>query len=83
MATPRGPHHARDASFHVNFTLDEVDRVAQEISDNTVAPVTLSLFTFWICESRENYETAKSRIRELSLDQVRTRPNLDEKHSAY
>jgi hypothetical protein len=73
MAAPGEVHHARDESFQVAFSPKEVAQVAKEIADETVAPVTLSLFIFWVREKPENYEEAKSHIRQLSLDKVRGR----------
>lgn len=62
--------HGHDKSLHVSFSLEEVAILAKEIYDDTVAEVTFSLFTYWVCGSRENYEQAKLHIRELGLDQV-------------
>lgn len=73
MAAPRESHHARDPSFHVAFSPEEVAQVAREIADETVAEVTLSLFIFWVREKREHYEEAKLHIRQLSLDKVSIR----------
>jgi hypothetical protein len=70
MAAPPGSHHVRDPSFHVTFSPEEVAQVAREISDETVAEVTLSLFIFWVREKREHYEQAKVHIRQLALDKV-------------
>ncbi|USP79124.1 uncharacterized protein yc1106_06398 [Curvularia clavata] len=60
--------HQRGKSFHVNFTPDDVQRIAKEIYDQTIADVHLSLFSYWINESEEHYEEAKRHIRELRLD---------------
>ncbi|EUC41117.1 hypothetical protein COCMIDRAFT_40665 [Bipolaris oryzae ATCC 44560] len=60
--------HQRFESLHVNFSHDEVRRIAQEIYDETVAEVNLSLFSYWVNESSKNYEEASLHIRELRLD---------------
>jgi hypothetical protein len=62
--------HSRGQSLHVNWTLEDVEHMVREIFDETIADVHLSLFGYWIREQPGNYETAKSYIRELSLDQV-------------
>lgn len=60
-------HHE---SLHVNLTKDDVKRIADEIKDETIADVNLSLFSYWIKSSDENYATARREIRELGLDHV-------------
>ncbi|KAF2798980.1 hypothetical protein K505DRAFT_357062 [Melanomma pulvis-pyrius CBS 109.77] len=55
--------------FHVNFKPHEVVQLAKEIYDEVIADVHLSLFIYWICESKDHYEQAKKHIRELALDQ--------------
>ncbi|KAJ6192973.1 hypothetical protein J3E72DRAFT_407600 [Bipolaris maydis] len=60
--------HQRCESLHVNFSHDEVRRIAQEIYDETVAEVNLSLFSYWINENSKNYQEASLHIRELRLD---------------
>lgn len=62
--------HQRFESLRVNFSHEEVRRIAQEIYDKTVAEVNLSLFSYWINESSKNYEEASLHIRELRLDHV-------------
>lgn len=62
--------HSRPVSLHVNYTADDIERMAKEIFEGTVPEVELSLLGWWICESNEHYELAKGFIRELSLDQV-------------
>lgn len=62
--------HQRGESFHVNFSSDDVQRIAKEIYDQTIADVHLSLFSYWINEREEHYEEAKRHIRELRLDHV-------------
>jgi hypothetical protein len=62
--------HERNESLHVNWTVQDIIRMAQEITDGTIAAVHLSLLGYWIRESAEHYEMAKIYIRELSLDQV-------------
>lgn len=57
-------------SLHVNFSHDDVRCIAQEIYDETVAEVNLSLFSYWINESSKNYQEASLHIRELRLDHV-------------
>lgn len=62
--------HTRDESLHVNYTVEDVERLAQEVHEETIADVHLSLFAFWIRDKEENYEMATKYIRELKLDQV-------------
>lgn len=62
--------HLRNESLHVTWTANDIQRMAKEISDETIADVHLSLLGYWICESTTHYEMAKRFIRELSLDQV-------------
>jgi hypothetical protein len=62
--------HVRNESLHVNWTIQDIIRMAQEITDGTIASIHLSLLGYWIKESAEHYEMAKVHIRELSLDQV-------------
>jgi hypothetical protein len=62
--------HARNESLHVNWTVQDIIRMSQEITEGTIPDVHLSLLGYWIRESPEHYETAKEHIRELSLDQV-------------
>jgi hypothetical protein len=62
--------HGRNESLHVNWTVQDIIRMAHEITNGTIAPVHLSLLGYWIRESHEHYEMAKTHIRELSLDQV-------------
>lgn len=66
--------HSRGHSLHVNWTPKDVERMAREICDETIADVHLSLFGYWIREQPENYDVAKAYIRELSLDQVSVQP---------
>jgi hypothetical protein len=66
-------HHHRGESLHVNYATEDVKRMATEILDGTIAPVHLSLLGYWICEKPAHYEIAKTYIRELALDQVRTK----------
>jgi hypothetical protein len=40
----------------------------------------LSLLTYWICESKDNYEEAKVHIRELNIDQVSRSVVEDQPH---
>ncbi|KAF2662530.1 hypothetical protein K491DRAFT_709884 [Lophiostoma macrostomum CBS 122681] len=56
-------HHVRDLSFHVTYSSVEVERIAREVYDETIAEVHLSLFIFWISESPKHYEQAKEYIR--------------------
>lgn len=62
--------HHRNQSLHVTWTEADVTRLAQEIYDETIAEVHLSLFGFWVREKEEHYRLAKRYIRELGLDQV-------------
>ncbi|KAF2853471.1 hypothetical protein T440DRAFT_547638 [Plenodomus tracheiphilus IPT5] len=61
--------HRRGDSFHVNWTALDLPRLAQEIYEETIADVHLSLFGYWVREKVEHYETGKAHIRELALDQ--------------
>jgi hypothetical protein len=72
----RRAQHLRNESLHVTWTANDIQRMAKEISDETIADVHLSLLGYWICESTTHYETAKRFIRELSLDQVSQDPVL-------
>lgn len=56
--------------LEIHWTIEDVQRMSKEIYDETIPEVHLSLFGMWINESVENYEIAKSFIRELGLDQV-------------
>ncbi|KAL6153141.1 hypothetical protein ACJQWK_03347 [Exserohilum turcicum] len=62
------PSHGRNRSLHVNLTREDVQRLTEEIYNETIADVNLSLFSYWINESDENYQEAKQHIRELRLD---------------
>lgn len=62
--------HQRNESLHVSYSAEDVQRMAKEISEETIAPVHLSLLGYWIREKTEHYDIAKRFIRELSLDQV-------------
>jgi hypothetical protein len=66
----RSGQRQRNESLHVSYSAEDVQRMAKEISEETIAPVHLSLLGWWIREKTEHYELAKSFIRELSLDQV-------------
>lgn len=68
--TARKRFRQRHQSLHVNWTEADVTRLAQEVYDETIAEVHLSLFGFWIREQEEHYSMAKLYIRELGLDQV-------------
>jgi hypothetical protein len=65
-----GRQHQRNKSLHVNWTQEDVERMAKEIYDESIAAVHLSLLGYWICEMPQHYELARTHIRELSLDQV-------------
>ncbi|KAF2475986.1 uncharacterized protein BDR25DRAFT_379620 [Lindgomyces ingoldianus] len=69
MANQSISQHERGFSFHVNYSSQEVAQLAQEIHEEKISEVHLSLFTFWICEKGHHYEEAKQHIRELALDQ--------------
>jgi hypothetical protein len=71
----RGPGHLRgesftDYGFKLNLDNNEVQRLAQEIRDETVAETLLTLFIQWVCNDSRNYDQARRYIRELGLDQV-------------
>lgn len=70
-STERDAANDKRESFHVNLAPEEVDSMVQEIYDQTIPEVYLSLFIYWIRESDENYDSAKGLIREMGLDQVR------------
>jgi hypothetical protein len=70
--SPGAGQHRRGESLHVVYSPEDVKRVSGELLNGTIAPVHLSLLGYWICESEEHYQIAKSYIRELSLDQVRS-----------
>ncbi|KAI8933598.1 hypothetical protein NX059_009328 [Plenodomus lindquistii] len=61
--------HRRGDSFHVNWTAQDLPRLAREVYDETIADVHLSLFAYWIREEVGHYELAKQHVRELALDQ--------------
>jgi hypothetical protein len=71
-APPGAIQHRRGESLHVVYGPEDVKRVSGELLNGTIAPVHLSLLGYWICESEEHYQIARSYIRELSLDQVRS-----------
>jgi hypothetical protein len=71
-APPGAGQHRRGESLHVVYCPEDVKRVSEELLNGTIAPVHLSLLGYWICESEEHYQIARSYIRELSLDQVRS-----------
>jgi hypothetical protein len=58
------------SDFCVRFNMEELAQLARELHEDTIADVHLSLLTYWICASNDNYEEAKIHIRELSVDQV-------------
>lgn len=59
----------RHESLRVHYTPEEVERIATDIYNECAADVLLSLFSWWIRASPENFEIAKRHIRELGLDQ--------------
>jgi hypothetical protein len=69
-APPDAGQRRRGEPLHVVYSPEDVKRVSEELLNGTIAPVHLSLLGYWICESEEHYQVAKSYIRELSLDQV-------------
>ncbi|KAF2450504.1 hypothetical protein P171DRAFT_426863 [Karstenula rhodostoma CBS 690.94] len=74
-STKSPPGHSRgrslaDCGFNVDYDTKEVERLAQEIRDGTVAETLLELFVHWICKHEKNYDEARKYIRELNLDQV-------------
>jgi hypothetical protein len=54
----------------LRYPTQEVERVAQEIYDQTISETTFGMFRDWIGEKLEHYELAKKYIRELATDQV-------------
>jgi hypothetical protein len=79
----RAPSHSRGESFsdyglNLNLDTEEVQRLAQEIKDETVADMLLTLFIHWICKDKRNYDQARRYIRELNLDQVS--PSIEINH---
>ncbi|KAL5434089.1 hypothetical protein PMIN06_011497 [Paraphaeosphaeria minitans] len=70
----RACNHSRgkslaDCGFNVDYDTKEVEHLAQEIRDGTVAEILLQLFVQWIFQDERNYEEAKKYIRELGVDQ--------------
>jgi hypothetical protein len=63
-------HHERDQSLEVHWTAKDVQHMAKEIYDGTIADVHLSLLGYWIRTCSGNYDVAREYIRELGLDQV-------------
>ncbi|KAL5378188.1 hypothetical protein DPSP01_009300 [Paraphaeosphaeria sporulosa] len=58
-----------NCGFNVDYDTKEVERLAQEIRDGTVAEILLELFVQWISQDDRNYVEAKKYIRELAVDQ--------------
>ncbi|CAA9967016.1 hypothetical protein PTMSG1_10375 [Pyrenophora teres f. maculata] len=61
-------HHQRQPSLYVTLSSNDLERLTEELYDQTIADVHLSLFIFWINTSSENYDVARKYIRELSCD---------------
>jgi len=62
--------------LHLHYTKAQVELIASEIYDQTVAETTLGLFVDWIREKPENFELATKHIRELATDRVGLRRNV-------
>ncbi|OAL54162.1 hypothetical protein IQ07DRAFT_629267 [Pyrenochaeta sp. DS3sAY3a] len=60
---------ASSGELRVTYSRRDAVRLAQEVYDQTIAEVNLTLFGGWIRQSDNNYQVAKSLIRELGLDQ--------------
>jgi hypothetical protein len=69
-------HHQRDKSIHIRYVEADIERMAGEVIQETIAEVELSFFGDWINESEENYEMAKKYIRELALDAVSLKSSI-------
>lgn len=68
---------AGSEELRVTYSRRDAVRLAQEVYAQTIAEVNLTLFGGWIRQSDNNYQVAKSLIRELALDQVRrSEPSL-------
>ncbi|RMZ67418.1 hypothetical protein GMOD_00001336 [Pyrenophora seminiperda CCB06] len=65
-----GDHYRiqRHKSLHVSFSSTELKRLKEEIYNETIAEVHLSLLIYWINEDPDNYDLAKDVIRELRCD---------------
>jgi hypothetical protein len=63
-------HHHRGLSLHIDWSLDDVKDLVDQLYDGTIVDVKLSLLAFWIKEKEENYQLARGLIRELGVDQV-------------
>jgi hypothetical protein len=72
----------RKPSTQLQWTPEDIERMASEIHDGTITDFNLSLLGYWIRTSTANYVVAKIHIRELGLDQVYLRPGLS-LHSRY
>lgn len=66
----RSSYHQRDLSITVNWTKDDIERMAKELDEGVISDLDLSLFAFWIKAKHENYLFARDFVRELALDQV-------------
>lgn len=66
----RSSYHQRDLSVTVNWTKDNIERMARELDEGVISDLDLSLFAFWIKAKHENYLFARDFVRELALDQV-------------
>jgi hypothetical protein len=78
-ASSNGYHHqhtesllsdATGAGVRIRYTEADIERIAQEVEQETIAEVLLSQFCEWIMDSDENYEMATKHIRQLGLDAV-------------
>jgi hypothetical protein len=61
---------ATGAGVRIRYVEADIERIAQEVEQETIAEVLLSQFCEWIMDSDENYEMAKKHIRQLGLDAV-------------
>jgi hypothetical protein len=78
-APSNGYHHqhtesllsnATGAGVRIRYAEADIERIAQEVEQETIAEVLLSQFCEWIMDSDKNYEMAKKHIRQLGLDAV-------------
>jgi hypothetical protein len=72
----------RKPSTQLQWTPEDIERMASEIYGGTITDFDLSLLGYWIRTSTGNYLVAKIYIRELGLDQVCFRSGFS-LHSRY
>jgi len=70
VATPRAEPPTGNQRLRIKYDRKQLELIASEIYNETIADVTLSLFTLWISQKSKHYEIAKRYIRELATDQV-------------